>query len=406
MQATTYFTTGELAKLTGLTLRTLRYYDQIGLLIPAKDQAGIARRYDTNDLRRLQQIQTLKYVGLSLDEIRGLLAAEAETERTIRDSLLSQLDILRQKMVHTENVAKAIRTALDVDDGVGGGTWSQLARIIQAVQIEQGWGEQYRSAARLQTRIHLYDRFSTNPQGWHNWVLDQLGEEQGIHLLEVGCGDGSLWLRNIDRIPPSWRITLTDQSMGMLEEARNRLKGQPQFKFIQMDVQDIPFHDEMFDKVIANNMLYHVPDIPRAIHELYRVLKHGGELYTTTMSLRHLQEVEQLGASFDPDMEVLDRVIERFNLDNAPELLLPYFQELRSCLYEDRLLITEAEPLIDYMTSTPMNARSILQSKERERFRVYIENILERQGPIWVTKENGMYIGRKNSNGEESTKAP
>ncbi|WP_313637126.1 methyltransferase domain-containing protein [Paenibacillus sp.] len=395
MKETTYFTTGQLSKWTGLTLRTLRYYDQIGLLTPDKENTGAVRRYGVDDLRRLQQIQTLKYVGLSLDEIGDLLAAEAGLGWKIRNSLLAQLDVVRQKMLHTENVVKVIRGVLEDADGLGEGGWNHLADIIQAVQTEQKWGEQYRNASRLQSRIHLYDRFCTNPHGWHKWVFDQLGQEPDVHLLELGCGDGSLWLCNADRIPKSWRITLTDVSEGMLEEARSRLKGLPQFKFLLVDAQEIPFHDGQFDKVIANNMLYHVQNIQRAIQEIHRVIKQDGHFYATTMSLRHLQEVEQLGTSYDPGMEVLDRVIENFHLNNAAGLLSPFFREVEPFIYEDSLRFTEVEPLIDYMISTPMNARLRLQGHVLDRFRAYVEEILKREGALLVTKENCMYKGRK-----------
>lgn len=131
MKETTYFTTGQLSKWTGLTLRTLRYYDQIGLLTPDKEHTGAVRRYGVDDLRRLQQIQTLKYVGLSLDEIGDLLAAEAGLGWKIRNSLLAQLDVVRQKMLHTENVVKVIRGVLEDADGLGEGDgviWRTLFR--------------------------------------------------------------------------------------------------------------------------------------------------------------------------------------------------------------------------------------------------------------------------------------
>ena len=61
--------TGELAKLTGLTIRTLRYYDQIGLFSPSgRTEAGY-RLYTESDLARLQQILSLKELGLSLEQI-------------------------------------------------------------------------------------------------------------------------------------------------------------------------------------------------------------------------------------------------------------------------------------------------------------------------------------------------
>lgn len=395
MRESDTFTTGELARRTGLTLRTLRYYDQIGLLKPDSRRNGAARKYDAEDVGRLQQIQTLKYVGLSLEEIAKLLETDADSGWDIRDSLFAQLEVLRRKAAHTESIVKAIRRVLEVGGGADENGWDRLADIIRSVQAETSWGEQYRNAGRLQSRMSLYDRFSANPYGWHRWVFDQLGRAQEIHVLELGCGDGSLWLRNADRIPNAWRITMTDASEGMIEEARSRLRGLPRFKFLAADAQEIPFHDEQFDIVVANNMLYHVRNIPQALQEIHRVLKRDGFLFAATMSLRHLQEVERLGTAFDPEMKVIDRVIERFHQDNAVGLLSPLFRDVEPLVYEDSLRITEAEPLIDYMVSTPMNARSRLQGQAMDRFRAYVEKILEREGALRVTKENVMYRGRK-----------
>lgn len=197
-----YLTTGQLSKLTGITLRTLRYYDQIGLLTPVKEQTGSTRLYSRADLARLQRIQTLKYVGMTLDEIRELLSADVTTDRDMRGSLQAQLDMLRRKMDQMERVAQAIRRAFDTQfDGPVVPDWDRFTAIIQTVQTEQRWAEQYRDAGRLQKRIHLYDKYSVNPYGWHLWVFDLLGQRLDVHILELGCGDGALWHRNIERIP-------------------------------------------------------------------------------------------------------------------------------------------------------------------------------------------------------------
>ncbi|MCC3375112.1 MerR family transcriptional regulator [Cohnella sp. REN36] len=70
----TYWRVGELAKLTGLTIRTLRYYDQIGLFSPSGYSEGGYRLYDRSDLPRLQQILALKELGLTLEETKAILA--------------------------------------------------------------------------------------------------------------------------------------------------------------------------------------------------------------------------------------------------------------------------------------------------------------------------------------------
>ncbi|WP_274651174.1 MerR family transcriptional regulator [Paenibacillus humicola] len=64
---------GQLAKLTGLTIRTLRFYDQIGLFSPSAHSDSGHRLYNEADLSRLQQILSLKELGLSLDEVKSVL---------------------------------------------------------------------------------------------------------------------------------------------------------------------------------------------------------------------------------------------------------------------------------------------------------------------------------------------
>ncbi|MEI4771935.1 MerR family transcriptional regulator [Psychrobacillus sp. FJAT-51614] len=68
-----YWQVGELAKLTGLTVRTLRFYDQIGLYSPSGYSKSGYRLYNKSDLSHLQQILALKELGLSLDEVKSIL---------------------------------------------------------------------------------------------------------------------------------------------------------------------------------------------------------------------------------------------------------------------------------------------------------------------------------------------
>lgn len=87
---------GEVAEVTGLTQRTIRYYEELGLLNPAAHATGGNRRYDDEDLERLKLIRRLKdIVGLSLSELREFL--ETESERTeIRRQYNATSDELRQ----------------------------------------------------------------------------------------------------------------------------------------------------------------------------------------------------------------------------------------------------------------------------------------------------------------------
>jgi SAM-dependent methyltransferase len=130
--------------------------------------------------------------------------------------------------------------------------------------------EQYEDASNLKARLALHEKFGIGARPWHLWVFDHLlGLPAECRILELGCGPGTLWAINGGRIPKGWDITLTDFSAGMLEEAKTKLaEVDHSFELVQVDAQDISFEDDTFDAVVANHMLYHVPDRPKAFSEI------------------------------------------------------------------------------------------------------------------------------------------
>ncbi len=162
--------------------------------------------------------------------------------------------------------------------------------------------QQYHDGSRLTARATLHARFRTNDYGWFRWLFDHLRLPPESRILELGCGLGWLWTQNIVRIPAEWDITLSDFSQGMLDEARLRLRKSPhQFVFAVVDAQAIPYPDQDFAAVIANHMLYHVPDRSRALAEIRRVLKPGGHFYASTVGVNHLCELITLFPEHKPD---------------------------------------------------------------------------------------------------------
>src|SRR5256885_10285045 len=88
------FKAREFAVLTGVTVRTLHHYDRLGLLKPSRyTQAGY-RLYSERDLARLQQIVTLKFIGLSLKQIKGILSQKSFDLAT---ALRAQREIITEK---------------------------------------------------------------------------------------------------------------------------------------------------------------------------------------------------------------------------------------------------------------------------------------------------------------------
>lgn len=252
--------------------------------------------------------------------------------------------------------------------------------------------QQYHNASNLEARINLHARFSTNTYGWLPWVFDQFDLPAHCHILELGCGPGRLWLENLARIPEGWDVTLSDFSPGMLDEARRNLSGSAhRFRFEVIATQSIPYDDEPFDAVIANHMLYHVPDRSRALSEIRRVLTLGGRLYATTNGPSHLREIVQLVHEVNPAATFLTGPsASEFRLDNGFEALLRCFSEVSLRRYEDALIANEAGPIVAFILSTAW--RSALSDEQVVLLNRLVEQRIAATGVFHVTKEAGMFI--------------
>ncbi len=251
--------------------------------------------------------------------------------------------------------------------------------------------EQYRDASNLDARIFIHQHFSTNRYGWFRFVLDRLWAAlpAAARVLEVGAGPGSLWLDSPARIPPGWQVTLTDFSPGMVEQARRALGGLPAFAaFREADVQALPYDDGLFDGVIANHMLYHVPDRPRALAELRRVLRPGGRLFAATNGAAHLAEQWQLLRRYKPDAGAWHgTMMHAFSLENGAAQLAEHFAQVTLHPYEDSLRVTEVEPLVRYMDSM-----ALLPPGEQERFATFVaQEMAAAGGALRIGKVTGLF---------------
>ena len=251
--------------------------------------------------------------------------------------------------------------------------------------------DQYKTAANLNARVDIHRRFSTNPYGWNHWVFDRLASLPAqARILELGCGPAYLWAGNADRIPAGWDITLSDLSSGMLEAAKRSVAGASRlFNFEVIDAQSLPYGDESFDVIIANHMLYHVPDRPRAIVEIRRALKTpAGRLIATTVGDRHMHELNTWlrRISQDPDFSLFPLP---FTLESGLGQLQPYFRQVGVQRYEDGLRVTEIEPLIAYIGSS-IRAREF-SADALAALRSELKHELQSNGAIFITKDSGMF---------------
>ncbi len=106
------------------------------------------------------------------------------------------------------------------------------------------------------------------------------GIEPGMHILEVGPGNGTYTLATARRLGPEGELVTIDIEPKMIERVQRRIEaeGVTNIDARVADAYDLPFGDESFDMVYMITVINEIPDIPRALAEFHRVLKPSGTL--------------------------------------------------------------------------------------------------------------------------------
>ena len=261
---------------------------------------------------------------------------------------------------------------------------------------------QYKDPSNLDARANLHQRFSRNRQGLHRWIYDCMLEHAGGKTLELGSGPGYLWRRNLDRIPASISVLLSDISLGMISAARSELSAIPvHFNYAVIDAQTLPLPSNSFHLVIANHMIYHIPDIPKAIEDMHRIITNDGCLLAATNGDDHMQEIGDLVHSIEPSIlfgsrDLKDVRVIPFSMSNGGALLSASFQKVLKFEFDDELAITEVEPLVQYILSYPGNAREVFAAGEMlSELKAAIAERIRKQGAFFVTKSAGLFVALK-----------
>lgn len=124
---------GEVSHLTGLSLRTIRYYGEVGLVVPSARSAGGFRLYTESDIVRLRLIKRMKPLEFSLDEMRDLLGVLDGLERPELSAEARGQYLARLKMFHDVATARveAVRSHLTIAEGFAAELKAELTQRQQ-----------------------------------------------------------------------------------------------------------------------------------------------------------------------------------------------------------------------------------------------------------------------------------
>ena len=175
-----FYTTGQFAQKAAVSVRTLRYYDKVGLLLPSLHTEAGYRLYSDEDLLSLQQILALKFLGFSLEEIKVCLQTGPVQ---LQEALASQKAMMKEKRSQLDAIIQAIDEAEKLLQ-TNQCDWEAIMSVIQAMQMEQNkdWVNKYLTPEQQKKMAELSRKSYTqeDAQKLAEWGKEWSDEDQQI----------------------------------------------------------------------------------------------------------------------------------------------------------------------------------------------------------------------------------
>ncbi|WP_033543072.1 MerR family transcriptional regulator [Planococcus sp. CAU13] len=192
-ESASYLSTGELSNVLNISMRTIRYYDQIGLVNPSKKSEGGKRYYSKEDILKLQKIILLKSLNLSLEDSRNILA-----EQSMSAILLAHQSLLSEEMERLTNSLKHTQTLINLLDLKEILQWEDLISLVANAEKERDWN-QYFSAeqqSHLKSQLPKLESGDRITKRWINIIKRiEICLEHGVSPASM---EGQLILEDVD----------------------------------------------------------------------------------------------------------------------------------------------------------------------------------------------------------------
>lgn len=258
--------------------------------------------------------------------------------------------------------------------------------------------QQYATDEALRIRQEIHEKYTVPQNNFVEWVLKNIAWRGDETVLDVGSGVGSYY-KALQAIAPKSQYVGVDLSAGML--ASHPAKG----GVARADALQLPFPNQTFDVVMANHMIYHLPDIDAGIEEFRRILKPNGVLLVATNGVENMPELKVLmrravvllARAGAMQVQPPSPSSERFALENGTRYLHRYFYAVMRCDLPSKLVFPSVEPMMDYLQSTrslrePQLPEDVLWEDVMAIMRQQINHLINHLGELVINKLTGVLV--------------
>ena len=387
------YTIGQLAKLAGISTKTLRVYERKGLLMPARNMDNSYRMYGEDAVRTLEKIQLMKCLDFSLDQIAEFLTLY---ENVRREKMLSeQKRLLEKKRAGLNTVIAHVDRAIKECQGETTDINSFLKELGNIVKNQKA----DERAGRLQ--LH-----ANEPCGWSRFAFDVANPTKDMQVLDAGAGWGNLWRYNQERLPENLKVTCVDKHnthMDTFNEYIQEQKASGQFadseiSFVWDDLETMPIVGP-YDLIFFNHVVYYIENRDALYRKFAHALSEKGTLICTWGGVLFYEKLQPLLREFFEDSSELDQEYERHRIrtTNTGAELKTIFPIVEKHTYVITLRFDTAEQFLEYIQQVCKPVREVLEIQRTEflTFLEGLEHLKNEQGQFEFQRDTYLYACKK-----------
>lgn len=383
------YTAGELAKIAGVSSRTIRFYDEKGILKPCGYSDEWYRLYDDSSVVILQQILMLKYVGFSLEEIAELI--KQENKLPMKEMLEKQKELMLQKRNQIDKIIGALDKAQQncVENNID---LNHFTDIMQLISKNEYAGQRY----------NVYEKYGIRQREWFAWRFDCMDLKENMTVLDVGCGHGLIWTSNWERIPAGCKIVLLDRAKNCIEYLKkyyanncDRLAKGVTLEFIEADAEEMMYLGDGYDCILTNHFWSYIKDKETLMRKLKEALRESGTMISTISAIVEKEDVKRIVGDW-VNKELLEQFGKEKELKKQAleEKFNKVFRGMEIKAFTNILEINRAEDVYWYLCGEDTNVKKQLE-KKHAAFLKYLDNCLQDEKTLELRTIGNLYICRK-----------
>jgi len=387
-----YYTIGQLAKLAGISTKTLRVYERKGLLLPERNEENDYRVYGEEAVKTLEKIQLMKYLDFSLDQIADFLQLYENVSR--ENMLIQQKRLLEKKREQLNRVI------------------AHVDRAVKECQIGEADGDIFLKALgsivknqRADELVGSLMKHGFEPYGWSRFIFDTAKLQSRMQVLDAGAGYGNLWRYNQERLPENLQVTCVDRHnthmdtfCAYVEEGNLAEKDKNStFSFVWEDMETMalkgPYH-----RIFFNHVVSHISDRKAMYQKFAEALAKEGIFICTWGGLLFYEKLQPLLQNFFEENEFaeLNKAYHkhRKHIEGWEGELREVFSVVERHAYVITLTFQTAEEFTDYIQQVCRPVREQLELR-RSEFIKFLEQFRAKNGQFEFQRDTYLYCCEK-----------